>query len=219
MRIWALISQKGGAGKTSICLNLAVHAEQQKEVCCVIDLDPQTNAVSWADKRGGKKPMVFTALPEKVGDVVNAARTVGATLCLIDVPSKLDAVALAAIRVSDLIITPTRGGLLHYGALEATAKLIALAGRLDDAIAVINAVEPGKETIMVGEALAELDRFKMAAAPVHISKRPPVETAINKGKGVTETNPKGPSAEEIRELWVFLDKLTTAKAKKKAVVS
>jgi chromosome partitioning protein len=59
----AIISQKGGSGKTTIALHLAASATQAKEPACVIDTDPQATAATWGDWRGDFYPLVVTSPP------------------------------------------------------------------------------------------------------------------------------------------------------------
>ena len=215
MQVWAFVSQKGGVGKTTIALNLAALAEQQGRMTAVLDCDPQTNCVRWAKERGTREPMVFATDPEKLRETIEAARTLGVDLCIVDAASKIDASALAAINGADLVIVPTRGGLLNLDSLEATAKMLDMAGRLKSAIAVVNCVEPTKVKTTVGEARAALERLQIAACPVHLCQRAPFEAAINAGKGVTESHPKSPAADELRDLWGVLNKASApAKAKR-----
>jgi Mrp family chromosome partitioning ATPase len=47
----AILSQKGGTGKTTLALHLAVAAEKNGDVAVVIDLDPQASAAGWKDSR------------------------------------------------------------------------------------------------------------------------------------------------------------------------
>ena len=47
MKIVALISQKGGAGKTTLAVHLASRAAADGKTTAIIDLDPQATAASW----------------------------------------------------------------------------------------------------------------------------------------------------------------------------
>ena len=54
MKIISVVSQKGGAGKTTIATNLAVLAERAGHPTVLLDLDPQATAAKWGDKRDGQ---------------------------------------------------------------------------------------------------------------------------------------------------------------------
>ena len=51
MKTVAILSQKGGAGKTTLALHLAAAAESAGLPSVVIDLDPQASAAGWKDSR------------------------------------------------------------------------------------------------------------------------------------------------------------------------
>ena len=61
MKTIAIISQKGGAGKTTIGIHLAVAAEKRGMNTALFDLDPQASASSWSDKRNQPSPAVVSA--------------------------------------------------------------------------------------------------------------------------------------------------------------
>jgi cellulose biosynthesis protein BcsQ len=54
----AVVAQKGGAGKTTLAIHLAVAAERDDKTAAVIDLDPQASAVTWSDVRAGETRVV-----------------------------------------------------------------------------------------------------------------------------------------------------------------
>ena len=222
MRIWSFVQQKGGSGKSTICTNLAVHAEEKGEMVLIVDLDPQSSATLWHSARGTNKPLVLDGQPDKLTDIIASASTLGVSLCLINSPSKLDAIALAVIRASDMVICPTLPDLFNLGSLQDTVQLLEAAEKLPVTVGVINNVDKAGEEARIGEATAVMEKFKMAVCPAVIRHRPEFQTAAEKGKAVTELGAKAKkAADEIRALWDFLDgrakrPATAGKAKRKA---
>ena len=54
MKTVAILSQKGGTGKTTIATNLCVAAEREGHTTALIDLDPQASATRWGDYRDSR---------------------------------------------------------------------------------------------------------------------------------------------------------------------
>jgi chromosome partitioning protein len=108
MKTVAIISQKGGAGKTTVAIHLAVAAEQRRLRAAVFDLDPQASATSWADRRRSSTPAVVSAQASRLSNLLGQAAAQSANLVLIDSAPNADAASLAAARVADLILIPCR---------------------------------------------------------------------------------------------------------------
>lgn len=51
MKTIAILSQKGGSGKTTVAVHLAVCAELSGKTAAIIDLDPQASALEWRTRR------------------------------------------------------------------------------------------------------------------------------------------------------------------------
>ena len=51
MKTLAIIAQKGGSGKTTLAVHLAVCATRHKLKTALIDLDPQASAYHWNASR------------------------------------------------------------------------------------------------------------------------------------------------------------------------
>src|ERR1039458_10336800 len=109
LKTLAIISQKGGAGKTTLALNLAVAAESIGVPTVVIDLDPQASAKTWHDIRVRKDaPFVVSAQAIRLDEVIEVSRANGAELVMIDTAPHSESAALGAARAADLVLIPCR---------------------------------------------------------------------------------------------------------------
>ena len=78
MFVTALVGQKGGTGKTTAGLGLAVAAARAGQATAIIDLDPQANAANWKDRREAHNPAVVSAQVSRLRQTLEAAREHGA---------------------------------------------------------------------------------------------------------------------------------------------
>ena len=99
MQTIAVIAQKGGAGKTTLALGLAVAAMQDKKTAAVIDTDPQATATNWTDRRDAETPWVVASPVARIKQAIAAALSQGVELLLIDTPPHASQEAAEAARV------------------------------------------------------------------------------------------------------------------------
>ncbi len=59
MRVISFVTQKGGTGKSTLAVNLAVTAEANGERVCILDLDPQGTSAAWYETRAAETPSVL----------------------------------------------------------------------------------------------------------------------------------------------------------------
>ena len=64
MKVIAVVSQKGGAGKTTLALHIAVAAERAGLSAAVLDMDPQGTAERWSEWRKEEPPAVVAAIAD-----------------------------------------------------------------------------------------------------------------------------------------------------------
>src|ERR1035438_8622395 len=89
MKVISVLGQKGGSGKTTLTLSLAVAAFKANKSVAVIDLDPQASACKWGDRRNAD-PVIICKPPARLRNVLATARENGADLVLIDTPGRLE---------------------------------------------------------------------------------------------------------------------------------
>lgn len=197
MKVISILSQKGGAGKTTLALHLAVAAEQDKRQTAVIDLDPQASATSWGDSRKAETPAVVSAQASRLTQVLDAARDAGAALTLIDTAPHSERSALAAARAADLILIPCRAAILDIRAIGSTIDLAKLANK--PAIVVLNTVPPRGS--LIEDAVQAIRGYGVDVAPVHIGNRAAFQHSLTAGLTAQEYEPGSKAAEEITQLY------------------
>lgn len=207
MRIWAFVSQKGGAGKSTLSTQIAVYASQCGEKVIILDMDPQASSNAWHEVRGaGSTPSVIVCLPGKLGPALTAIRDSGAfTLVIIDTPPHSDKTAVEAIKHTDLIVCPTRPSMMDIRALSDTDKLLDLSDTKDRALAVINCIHPAGAAKSYAKTCAGIEAYGIRVAATYICDRVAFVHATDSGKGVTETAAKSEAANEVQRLWAELN--------------
>ena len=194
----AIISQKGGAGKTTLALHLAAVAQEAGAVSLVIDTDPQATASQWAAWRGDRAPEVIDSPPPRLAAKVEAARGQGAELIVIDTPPHADSAARAAVELADLVLIPCRPSAFDLSAIQTTAKLVQLLRK--PAFVVFTAGSPNAPRVYE-EAGELVDGYGTPPCPVVLPDRAAYRHASAQGATVTETEPAGKAASEVRELY------------------
>ncbi len=194
----AIISQKGGAGKTTLAIHLAAVAQEAGAVSLVIDTDPQATASHWAAWRGDRAPEVIDSPPPRLAAKVEAARGQGAEVIVIDTPPHADSAARAAVELADLVLIPCRPSAFDLSAIQTTAKLVQLLRK--PAFIVFTAGSPNAPRVYE-EAGELVDGYGTPPCPMILPDRAAYRHASAQGATVTETEPAGKAASEVRELY------------------
>ena len=200
MQTVALISQKGGAGKTTVALHLAVAFAESGCNTAVIDLDPQASAANWADRREAELPVVISAHASRLQHEMRRAQDAGCQVLVLDTAPHSDRTALEAAKAADLILMPCRAAILDIEAVTTTLELVQTTGK--PVYAVLNATTPqGHEAREAAEALAELN---VPAYPTWLGNRVAFARSLISGQTAQEVDPKGKAAQEIAGLHTFV---------------
>lgn len=201
MKTIAFIAQKGGTGKTTLALSLAVAAQEAGQVAVIIDLDPQATACNWGDRRKLEAPVIVDAQPARLVRALEKAEESGVDLALIDTPARSEQSALAAAKAADLVVIPCRPQIYDLETLPNSREIVNLAGK-KPSLVLLNAVPPwpGRQE----EALEAAKTFEMPVCPKMLGHRAAFGDAAALGRSVLEYDSTGKAAEEVREVYKYI---------------
>lgn len=201
MQIITLAAQKGGVGKTTLAVNLAVAATAFGTKTALFDLDPQESATAWSERREAELPHVEPISARRLDQAIDAAEANGFELVVIDTPPAAGAEAVAAAQRANLVLIPCRPSLIDLDAIKRTAQLISSTGRAG--YVVLNAAPP-TATALLEDAKTLVEQTGLKVAEAVIRERSAYRAAWPLGQGVTEFEPKGKAADEVASLRKFL---------------
>jgi chromosome partitioning protein len=217
MRTIAFVTQKGGAGKSTLASNISVAAKHAGERVFVIDLDPLRSLVKWSTLRGHGEIAVEHIPAAKLAKALEALEKKGVTLVVIDAPGEDSENLAAAIRAADLCVIPARPNVFDLWASEVTRAKVKEAGK--EYAFLLNQVPPAQQTARVEQGAKALQAMGGLLAPM-VSARVDYQEAARHGLGVAELHPSSVAAQEMRELWASVKRrlkkgAATAKAEAK----
>lgn len=199
-RVIALLGQKGGSGKTTLAVHLGVAAQESGYSVGILDCDPQGSAHSWVSLRVNGDPAVARLRPQQVDAYLETAKKLRLNLMVIDTAPHATTAVYDAIVRADLVLLPCRPTVLDLSAIE-RAVVIAEAAKRPGAF-VLNACQPRCEETTLSRGVLETYPFPLA--PVAIGQRQAYVRAMSTGSAVTEFEPHGKAAAEMRTLWSWI---------------
>jgi chromosome partitioning protein len=207
MKVIGLLSRKGGVGKTTLAVHLAVLAQQSGQRTLLIDLDPQRSAAAWWRAREAETPALVETVPAELRGILEAARADGVDLVVVDTRPSAEADVAHVAALADLVLIPTRPAIFDLRAILGTLDVVKGAARRS--LLVLNACPPARgagEASIVTDARRALVAFGVPVASVAITSRAAFVAAPVVGMTASETEPAGKAAHEIRALWRLIEK-------------
>ena len=208
MQTIVLATQKGGAGKSTLAISLALAAIRAGHNVRLIETDPQGTVSNWRRRRPYAAPIVEPIYAAReVEQRLQSLGREGVTVTIVDTAGGISAATVSAIRYADFCLIPTRPSIADIEATAATLSVVR-AWRKPFAYVLIQtpiraaARLAGAENSL-GDAAA-LDIDDILARP-SIVMRNDHQDALSAGLAVCEYAPGGKSAEEIRALWQWIE--------------
>jgi chromosome partitioning protein len=207
MKVLGLLSRKGGVGKTTLALHLAVLAQAAGWRTLLVDLDPQHSTGAWWRAREAETPLLVETEPSKLAGLLSSARSDSVDLAVIDTRPHLEADAAHVAALCDLTLIPTRPAILDLRAILGTIDVVK--GGPHRSAIVLNACPPPRgagEASIVGDARRALSAFGVPVCPAAIAQRSGFSTSLIGGLTACEIEPDGKGAREMRALWRVVER-------------
>jgi chromosome partitioning protein len=207
MQTIVLATQKGGSGKSTIAIGLALAAQEAGHKVRLLETDQQGTLSNWQRRRGSTGPLVETVYNAREMEArLQSLTRDGVTLAIIDTAGGITAATTEAVRYCDFCLIPARPSVVDIEASAATLELVR-AWRKPFAFILnqtpIRSQRNNYAADAIGDAAAR-DLHDVLARPF-IVMRNDHQDAIAAGLAVSELSPFGKSADEIRDLWRWVD--------------
>lgn len=213
MKVLALLAWKGGVGKSTLTVNLAAAAIENGHRVGIIDLDPQSSLSEWSDRREAEQPFVSDAKPRAVPGIVEAGRSLGLDVMLIDTPPNATDEVEAALAVADAVVIPTGVALFDLKAVTRTVRAATQANKPTSVV--LNRVG-NRSDREAARIRRELNGIGMPILREVIHDLKAFPRAADLGLAASEHEPDGKAASDVRAVWKVIAKQAGLRAKTRA---
>ena len=206
MQILTLLAQKGGTGKTTLSIHLAVLAAAAGKTAVIADIDPQQSALFWEKRREAESPRVLGIVSDQLDQTILDLKSAGTDLLIIDTAPHSRGDSFLASKAANLTLIPTRPAILDLEAIRRSVEIVKSAD--GKGVIVLNACPypgPKGERAIVTEAREALTVYGLPVAPVALSNRVAFSHSLIDGRAVTEFDNTGKAASEIKKLFHWLE--------------
>lgn len=208
MRAIVFASQKGGTGKSTLAIGLAVVAMEDGERVFILETDPQGTISYWSSRRSNPEPAVERITNQfRLERALRDLKQKGYTLVIIDTPGSDSDVVTEAIRLADLCLIPARPS---QADIEAACPTLKATHKFDRKFAFVLNQAPvrGRRPTMVATALSEVGTLALP----YIGMRNDHMDSLATGLGISEFASDGIAAAEVRALWIWVKQILTGSA-------
>jgi len=201
MHVIAVVSQKGGSGKTTLTGHLSVQAEMSGQgPIAIIDTDPQGSLAAWWNERQAETPLFIKTTLIDLPTHLRHLSDAGIKTVFIDTPPAITGAIQDVIKIADYILVPTKPSPHDLRAVGATVKLVQASAK--PMVFILN--DASSRAKITYEAAIALSQHG-TVAPVTIHHRTLFASSMIDGRTAQELDPKGLSAMEMHGLWEYVN--------------
>ncbi|MEM0951948.1 MAG: ParA family partition ATPase [Cyanobacteria bacterium P01_H01_bin.74] len=163
-KVIAVLNQKGGAGKTTLAINLAYALQESNATVLLVDSDPQGSARDWSEcekNQGELLPVVALDRENSLKDLASISSNY--QWVVIDGAPSIAKISAAAVKVADLVLIPVQPSPLD---LWATSDLVDVIKTRQDVTdgkpkACFVVTRAHKQTKLSSEVIAALESYEL----------------------------------------------------------
>ena len=204
MRTIAIASAKGGVGKTTLAVHLAVAAVQQGRDVVLVDADPQLSAVRWSERRSSSEPVVLGRAVSQIEAEMERIAGFGADVAIVDTPPRAwvgaDNAALVAAKLADVVLVPCRPSILDIESTAVSVQRLQAATAAQVVVVLNGCAHRGREADEAAEALGGLGA---QVCPARIGQRVAFARSLLDGRAAQEVEPGGKAADDVLRVHTF----------------
>jgi chromosome partitioning protein len=196
-KIIAISQQKGGAGKSTIAVNLSVALNKRGNRVALIDIDPQGSTSTWYQVREELFGKSYTGInfSSCSGMRVNSEITTlknSNDYIIIDCPPHTDTESKTAIRAADIVLIPMQPSPTDLWATGKTLEFAEIEKKLVKII--LNRFTPNMK---ISKNLNFPEKYLLKS---YIGNRVGFASSMAVGKTILETEPSSVGSNEIKNL-------------------
>ncbi len=214
MRSVAVIGRKGGSGKTTIAVHLAIGFHRRGRRTVLADADPQHSSIEVLKGRRQAGPEAIVTSGPKLFALQTAITRCGVEALVIDTPAVLEEEVAHAVVLSDLALLVVRPTFLDLAAAVRTSDIIRRLRK--PGLVVLNQAPVARENVeppLVKRSIEALRLLRLPVAPVVVRSRAAYQTVLETGGSAEELASETVAGEEMAALCAFVDRLVFGVAK------
>ena len=200
-KVITIAQQKGGTGKTTLAVNLALAFIKYHNLkVAIIDTDPQGSLGKWFMIRSEKKisdhNLTFKTASLWGAQYESKILKQDHDIVIIDTPPKIESDARPAIEAANLVLIPVAPSHVDFWATESIIEIAKKAKRK----VLIQINRANHRSKLIAKTYDYINSVNISATKTLIGHRQIFVASMGEGKTVVEKQRKGKAVEEIRKI-------------------